>query len=188
MRCQSAAAAEWPQTSAEAIIDTAMFKPVFVPCAERETQKQNNNKQDGRGKDKKRARAIVLLNDEEEDDRGMAALVIAPQKRADKDKNKVCRKKKYHKEEEGEEEDADMWVEKALPQVVASFDSAWLAVTVLLLCRIASDLETVEGDLVSDEGGGRRVATQAYPKIRAEVLIRHKRLYLGGTGKNSYAI
>jgi len=40
----------------------------------------------------------------------------------------VCRKKKYHKEEkEGEEEDADMWVEEAPPQVIASFNSAWLA-------------------------------------------------------------
>ena|SRR5216683_1779374 len=29
----------------------------------------------------------------------------------------------------------------------------------------------------------RRVATQAYPKIRAEVLDRHKRLYLASTGR-----
>ncbi len=68
----------------------------------------------------------MSLNDEEDDDRGAAALVIAPQKRADKDKDKVHRKKKYHNEK-GEEEDTDIWVEKALPQVVASFDSAWLA-------------------------------------------------------------
>ncbi len=36
--------------------------------------------------------------------------------------------------------------------------------------------------------GRRGIATQAYPKIRAKVLIRHERLYLGSTGRNSYAI
>ena len=28
------------------------------------------------------------------------------------------------------------------------------------------------------QGEGRRFATEAYPKVRARVLIRHKRLYL----------
>src|SRR6266851_511372 len=32
------------------------------------------------------------------------------------------------------------------------------------------------------------VATEAYPKIRATVLDRHKRLYLGSIGRNLYAI
>ena len=112
-----------PAGGAEAVVvvDAATFKPVFVPRAERETQKQNDKK-DRRGKDnKKRARAIVSFdNDDDEGDGGAAALVIAPQKPADKDKAR--RKKKRRKEEK--EEDADTWVEKAPPQVVASFDSA----------------------------------------------------------------
>jgi len=115
-----------PAGGAEAVVvDAATFKPVFVPRAERETQKQNDKK-DRRGKDKKRARAIVSF-DEEEGDGGAATLVIAPQKQADKDKDKdkARGKKKRRKEEKKEgEEDADTWVEKAPPQVVASFDSA----------------------------------------------------------------
>jgi G patch domain-containing protein 1 len=108
-------------------VDTATFKPVFVPRAERETQKASD-KRDGRGKDKKkRPRAIVSF----EEDEG-AALVIAP--RADKDKGKdkdkgrkrkKPRREKGNAEGEGEgkgkEEDAEMWIEKAPPQVVASF-------------------------------------------------------------------
>ena len=34
-----------------------------------------------------------------------------------------------------------------------------------------------------NKGEGRRVATQAYPKVRARVLDRHKRLYLVCTGR-----
>jgi G patch domain-containing protein 1 len=117
-------------------VDTATFKPVFVPRAERETQKASD-KRDGRGKDKKkRARAIVSF----EEDEG-AALVIAPQADKDKDKDKGRRKKKPRREKgnaegegegrgegkgkgKGKEEDAEMWVEKATPQVVSSFAGA----------------------------------------------------------------
>jgi len=120
--------------SAESV-DMTTFKPVFVPRAERETQKRNDKK-DGRGKDKdnnkKRAKAIVSFED---DDEGAAALVIAPQQQAadkDKDKDKARKKKKRRKEKEGEEkgkgnaegkEDVEMWVEKEPPRVVASFAS-----------------------------------------------------------------
>jgi G patch domain-containing protein 1 len=116
-------------------VDMATFKPVFVPRAERETQKRNDKK-DGRGKDKddkkKRVKAIVSFEDDEE---GAAALVIAPQQQAaDKDKDKGRKKKKRRKEKEGDEkgmgtgnaegeEDVEMWVEKELPRVVASFAS-----------------------------------------------------------------
>jgi G patch domain-containing protein 1 len=109
-----------------AIVDTATFKPTFVPRAERETQKKKTTggKRDGtsRGKDnrKRAAKAIVSF----EEDEG-AALVIAPQA-ADKDKSR--RKKRRRKEKgganaegPGEEEDAEMWVEKVPPQVVAKF-------------------------------------------------------------------
>jgi G patch domain-containing protein 1 len=67
------------------------------------------------------AKAIVSF----EEDEG-AALVIAPQA-ADKDKDKSRKKKKRRKEKSsnaegpGEEEDVEMWVEKAPPQVVDSF-------------------------------------------------------------------
>ena len=111
-----------------ASVDMTTFKPVFVPRAERETQKRGDKKE-GRGKEKenkRRAKAIVSF----EDDEG-AALVIAPQQAADKDKDKARKKKKRRKEEkdgEGEEkghagggEDVEMWVEKEPPQVVASF-------------------------------------------------------------------
>ena len=117
--------------SAESV-DMSTFKPVFVPRAERETQKRDDKK-DGRGKgkdNKKRAaKAIVSFED---DDEG-AALVIAPQQVAadkDKDKDKARKKKKRRKEKEkeekgnaegGEEEVVEMWVEKVAPQVVASF-------------------------------------------------------------------
>ncbi len=37
-------------------------------------------------------------------------------------------------------------------------------------------------------GEMKGVATKAYLKIRATVLDRHKRLYLGCIGRNSYAI
>ena len=114
-----------PPTGTETV-DTATFKPVFVPRAERETQKASD-KRDGRGKDKKkRARAVVSF----EEDEG-AALVIAPQADKDKDKDKARRKKKPRKEKErgnaeGErkEEDVEMWVEKEPPQVVTSFAGA----------------------------------------------------------------
>ena len=39
-----------------------------------------------------------------------------------------------------------------------------------------------------NSGEERGVATQAYPKVRAKVLIRHKRLYLGCTRREPYAI
>jgi G patch domain-containing protein 1 len=111
-------------------IDTATFKPVFVPRAERETQKTTGDKRDGtsRGKDNKKRAARAIVSFEEDDG---AALVIAPQaadKDKDKDKDKSRRKKKRRKEKgsanaggPGEEEDAEMWVEKVPPQVVASF-------------------------------------------------------------------
>lgn len=126
--------------SAESNVDMTTFKPVFVPRAERETQKRNDKK-DGRGKDKdnnkKRVKkAIVSFEDDEE---GAAALVIAPQQQQvadkDKDKDKARKKKKRRKEKEGEEkgkgkgnaegeeEDVEMWVEKETPRVVASFAS-----------------------------------------------------------------
>jgi len=102
-------------------VDVATFKPVFVPRAERGTQKsKDKDKKDGRGRDKKRAKPIVSF----EDDGEGAALVIAPQ--AEKDKT---RKKKRRKEEDtanagGSNEDAEMWVEKAPPEVVANFVDA----------------------------------------------------------------
>ena len=109
-------------------VDIATFKPVFVPRAERETQKASD-KRDGRGKDKKkRARAIVSF----EEDEG-AALVIAPQADKDKDKDKARKKKKPRKEKDkgnaegestGKGEDVEMWVEKEPPQVVANFNGA----------------------------------------------------------------
>ena len=113
--------------SAESV-DMTTFKPVFIPRAERETQKRNDKK-DGRGKDKenkKRAKAIVSFED---DDEG-ATLVIAPQQAADKDKDKDKARKKKKRRKEGEKEekghagggeDVEMWVEKEPPQVVASF-------------------------------------------------------------------
>ena len=109
------------------IVDTATFKPTFVPRAERETQKTKGDKRDGtsRGKDSKKrvTKAIVSF----EEDEG-AALVIAPQA-ADKDKDKSRKKKKRRKEKGGtdaegpgeREEDAEMWVEKVPPQVVVNF-------------------------------------------------------------------
>jgi G patch domain-containing protein 1 len=107
-------------------VDTATFKPTFVPRAERETKKTKGDKRDGtsRGKDNKKrvARAIVSF----EEDEG-AALVIAPQA-ADKDKDGSRRKKRRRKEKgsanaegPGEVEDAEMWVEKVPPQVVTNF-------------------------------------------------------------------
>ena len=110
-------------------VDTATFRPVFVPRAERETQKTTGDKRDGtsRGKDinKKRAAKAVVSFEEGEG----AALMIAPQA-ADKDKDKSRRKKKRRKEkgsananveDPGEEKDAEMWIEKVPPQVVTSF-------------------------------------------------------------------
>ncbi|KAH9066795.1 hypothetical protein EDB87DRAFT_1588266 [Lactarius vividus] len=108
-------------------VDIATFKPIFVPRAERKTQKSKDNDKDkkyGRGKDKKkRVKSIVSFEDDEEG----AALVIAPQ--AEKDK---ARKKKRRKEDRGAtnveaaggDEDAEMWVEKTPPQVVTSFVDA----------------------------------------------------------------
>ena len=106
-------------------VDVTTFKPVFVPRAERGTQKpKDKDKKDGRGKDKKRVKSIVSFKD---DDEGIA-LVIAPQA----EKDKARKKKKRRKEENGAtsvvaaggDEDAEMWVEKAPPQVVASFVDA----------------------------------------------------------------
>jgi G patch domain-containing protein 1 len=107
-------------------VDIATFKPIFVPRAERGTQKsKNKDKTDVRGKDKKRVKPIVSFEDDGEE----AAFVIAPQ--ADKDKTR--KKKKRRKEEEkgatnlvgaGKDEDTEMWIEKAPPQVVASFVDA----------------------------------------------------------------
>ena len=104
-------------------VDITTFKPVFVPRAERGTQK-SKNKTDGREKDKKRVKSVVSFED---DDQG-SALVIAPQ--ADRDKTR--KKKKRRKEEKGvtnvvgagNDEDTEMWMEKAPPQVVASFVDA----------------------------------------------------------------
>lgn len=105
-------------------VDIATFKPVFVPRAERGTQK-SKNKTDVRVKDKKRVKSTVSFEDDGEE----AALVIAPQ--ADKDKTR--KKKKRRKEEDkgvtnlvraGNDEDTEMWTEKAPPQVVASFVNA----------------------------------------------------------------
>jgi G patch domain-containing protein 1 len=110
-----------PSANSE-IVDVATFKPVFVPRSERGTQKsKDKDKTDGRGKDKKRVKPIVSFED---DDEG-AALVIAPQ--ADK-----ARKKKKRRKEEGttnvvvsrNDQDAEMWVEKAPPEVVTSFVDA----------------------------------------------------------------
>jgi G patch domain-containing protein 1 len=111
-----------------AIVDTATFKPVFVPRAERETQKITGDKRDGtsRGKDNKKRTANAIVSFEEDEG---AALVIAPQAAdKDKDKDKSRRKKKRRKEKgsanaegPGEEEDAEMWIEKVPPQVVANF-------------------------------------------------------------------
>ncbi|KAH9983914.1 hypothetical protein BJV74DRAFT_849131 [Russula compacta] len=123
--------AERPPAGSETV-DTATFKPVFVRRAERETQKPTDGKEErkggrGRDKDKRRVKTIVSF----EEDEG-AALVIAPQA-ADKEKDKTRKKKKRRKEGKekekgdnagGEEEDVDMWVEKAPPQVVANFTSA----------------------------------------------------------------
>ena len=109
-------------------VDVTTFKPVFVPRAERGTKKsKDKDKTDGRMKDKKRVKSIVSFED---DDQG-AALVIAPQT----DKDKARKKKKRRKEEKeatnvvvtGVNEDAEMWVEKAPPQVVTSFANAPLA-------------------------------------------------------------
>ena len=110
------------------IVDTATFKPVFVPRAERETQKTKGDKRDGtsRGKDNKKRAAKAIVSFEEDES---AALVIAPQAAdKDKDKDKSRKKKKRRKEKgsanaegPGEEEDAEMWVEKVPPQVVANF-------------------------------------------------------------------
>ena len=61
-------------------------------------------------------------------------------------------------------------------------------VTVLLLRKDSVRSVTIRRDLVQMERQREGVATQAYPKIRAKVLIRHERLYLGSTGRNSYAI
>ena len=107
-------------------VDTATFKPTFVPRAERETQKTKGDKRDGtsRGKDNKKRAAKAIVSFEEDEG---AALVIAPLA-ADKDKDKSRRKKKRRKEKgsvnvegPGEEEDVEMWVEKVPPQVVANF-------------------------------------------------------------------
>jgi G patch domain-containing protein 1 len=113
-----------------AIVDTATFKPTFVPRAERETQKTTGDKRDGtsRGKDNKKRAAKAIVSFEEDEG---AALVIAPRAAdKDKDKDKSHRKKKRRKEKgganaegPGEEEDAEMWVEKVPPQVVANFAS-----------------------------------------------------------------
>lgn len=109
------------------MVDTATFKPVFVPRAERETQKTTGDKRDGRsrGKDNKKRAAKAIVSFEEDES---AALVIAPQATADKDKDKSRKKKKRRKDKgganaegPGEEQDAEMWVEKVSPQVVASF-------------------------------------------------------------------
>ena len=116
--------ADRPPADSETV-DVATFKPVFVPRSARGTQKsKDKDKTDGRTKDKKRVKSIVSF---EEDDEG-AALVIAPQA----DKDKARKKKKRRKEEKeatnivvaGVNEDAEMWVEKAPPQVVASFADA----------------------------------------------------------------
>ena len=114
-----------------AIVDTATFKPTFVPRAERETQKKTTgDKRDGtsRGKDSKKRAAKAIVSFEEDEG---AALVIAPQaadKDKDKDKDKSRKKKKRRKEKgsanaegPGEDEDAETWVEKVPPQVVANF-------------------------------------------------------------------
>jgi G patch domain-containing protein 1 len=107
------------------IVDTTTFKPVFVHRAGRETLKSTRDKRDGpgRGKDDKKRTAKAIVSFEEDEG---AALVIAPQA-ADKDKDKSRKKKKRRKEKSsnaegpGEEEDVEMWVEKAPPQVVDSF-------------------------------------------------------------------
>ena len=112
--------------AAMAIVDTATFKPTFVPRAERETQKTTGDKRDGssRGKDNKKRAAKAIISFEEDEG---AALVIAPQA-VDKDKDKSRRKKKRRKEKgstnaegPGEEGDAEMWVEKVPPPVVSGF-------------------------------------------------------------------
>jgi len=110
------------------VVDTSTFKPVFVPRAERDTQKTTSDKKGSSsgGKNNKKRKAIVAF----EEDEG-AALVIAPQT-ADKDKDRRPKKKKRRKEKEkGDanaeglgEENAETWVEKAPPQVVASFTAS----------------------------------------------------------------
>src|SRR6266851_7522091 len=57
-------------------------------------------------------------------------------------------------------------------------------VTVLLLHKDSVRSVTIRRDLVQMERQREGVATQAYPKIRAKVLIRHKRLYLVCTDGN----
>ncbi len=51
----------------------------------------------------------------------------------------------------------------------------------LLLHKDSIRSVTIKRDLVQEERQREEVATQAYPKVRAKVLIRHKRLYLGCT-------
>ncbi|KAI9512271.1 hypothetical protein F5148DRAFT_1008581 [Russula earlei] len=119
---------ERPSPGAQGAIDLATFKPVFVPRGKRETHKsRDKNEGGGRGKDRDRdkkraAKAVVSFEDED------AGLVIAPQ--ADTEAEKSRRKKKRRKEERGknaeggegkEAGDAETWVEKPPPQVVASF-------------------------------------------------------------------
>ena len=62
-------------------------------------------------------------------------------------------------------------------------------VTVLLLQKDSVRRSNDQEDLVTMRGEGERGgATQAKPKVRAEVLIRHKRLYLVCTRRKPYAI
>ena len=156
-----------PPPASMEIVDTATFKPVFVRRAERETEKKTMGGDKNRGKDNKKRAAKAMLSFEEDEG---AALVIAPQaadKDKDKDKDKSRKKKKRRKEKggvnvaegPGEDEVAEMWVEKAPPQVVESFASTSTNAPPLPLTPLPPEKEVrMSADPLSAESTSVQVA------------------------------
>jgi len=103
-------------------VDLATFKPKFVPRAERTTDDNPPPKKRKKDKEKRKSGKVLVSFDVEEDGEGTPLA----SKTRDKDKDRERRKKQRLKEKdpgkgrrkEEADDGGDMWVEKAVPEVV----------------------------------------------------------------------
>ncbi len=105
-----------PPTIADEKVDTAFFKPTFVPRSDRESLK--NKDKDKKEKKKKSAKTLVSFDTEED---GLQLTITAPKRERHKEKDGERKKKKRREKKENEEDDS-MWVEKPAPEVVQALE------------------------------------------------------------------
>ncbi|PSS31123.1 hypothetical protein PHLCEN_2v2347 [Hermanssonia centrifuga] len=105
-----------PPTIADEKVDTASFKPTFVPRSDRESLK--NKDKEKKEKKKKSAKTLVSFDTEED---GLQLTITAPKRERHKEKDGERKKKKRREKKENEEDDS-MWVEKPAPEVVQALE------------------------------------------------------------------